>query len=134
MLENALSALPIVLAHLATALVIFALGMIVYKKLTPYSELELIREGNVAAGTALLGALIGMALPIAGALHSGLSVIDIGIWALVAVVLQLLSFLIVDRLLGGLKEPIEQGLVAAGLKLCGTHIAVGLITAAAIST
>lgn len=133
-LENAIQALPVVTAHLAAALVVFAIGMFIYKKVTPYHELQLIREGNDAAGTALLGALIGMALPIAAALNSGLSVLDIMIWAGIAVIIQLASFFVVDRLLGGLREPIEQGVVAAGLKLCGTHIAVGLITAAAIAT
>ena len=134
MLQNALSALPVVIMHLAAALLIFAIGMTVYKKITPYHELQLIKDGNNAAGTALLGALIGMALPVAAALHSSLSVPDIVIWAVIAVMIQLLAFFVVDRLLGGLRVPIEQGVVAAGLKLCGTHVAVGLITAAAIAT
>lgn len=134
MLQNAMVALPYLIAHIATAIVIFAVGMQIYKWLTPYHETSLIRAGNTAAGVAYAGASIGMALPIAAALHSGLSVLDIALWAAVAVAFQLLAFLLVDRMLGGVRQPIEDGVIAAGLKLGGTHVAVGLITAAAIAT
>jgi len=134
MLQNAMVAMPYLIAHVATAIVIFAIGMQIYKLLTPYHETTLIRAGNAAAGVAYAGASIGMALPVAAALHSGLGVLDIALWAGVAVAFQLLAFLVVDRMLGGVRQPIEDGIVAAGLKLGATHVSIGLITGAAIAT
>ena len=68
---------------------------------TPYNELALIRAGNNAAGIALAGALVGLALPVASALRSALHVYDIVIWGGAALLLQLTAYGIFHVVLRG---------------------------------
>jgi len=130
--ENALTALPVLVLHFAVANLVFVAGVGLYILVTPYHDLRLIREGNAAAGTALAGALIALALPVATALRYALSVQDIVVWGAIAVALQLAVFAVVSVLLRGIGRAIEAGEVASALKLAASQVSVGLINAAAI--
>ena len=57
---QALSTLPNFLIYLVSALACLLLFVTVYIRLTPFPEIKLIREGNHAAATAFIGALIGL--------------------------------------------------------------------------
>ena len=50
------------------ALALLAIFAAIYVRVTPYNEIALIREGNMAASISLSGALIGFVLPLASAI------------------------------------------------------------------
>jgi putative membrane protein len=133
LLTNAFNAVPVLVLHLVTAHLVLAAGVWLYVKITPYHELELIRAGNTAAGIALAGALMGLALPVAAALRSALHVYDIVIWGVIALLLQLAAYALFHHLLRDLPAAIAAGQIAQALHLATTHVAVGLLTAAAIA-
>lgn len=131
-LDSLVAGMPVMLTHFLAAIAIFVLGIAIYSKLTPFHELELIRQGNSAAGVSALGATLGLAIPIAGALAGSVNVVDLVLWGLAALVVQLLTFVIVAVVIRQLVEQINKGEMASALLLAGVQVSVGLINAAAV--
>lgn len=125
-----LDTLPNFLAYFVTALALFGLFASLYLRLTPYAELQLIRQGNLAAAIALLGALLGFALPLASSIAHSTGLLDMLVWGAVALLVQALVYLGAARLVPELKQGIAEGQVAHGLFLGGCALCVGLINAA----
>nr|WP_314433559.1 DUF350 domain-containing protein [uncultured Brevundimonas sp.] len=127
------SGFPIMVMHLVVSLLLLAAGATVYVMLTPWREIALIRQGNPAAAVAFAGVLLGLAIPLAVSMSVSNSVRDIAIWGVATVVLQLLSFRVVDLLLTGLPQRIKDGEVAAAVVLVGAKLATALIMSAALT-
>ena len=127
------SGFPLTLLQVSVALVILVAGAGVYAMSTPHREIQLIREGNTAAAVSFGGVLVGIALPLAFALAASTSVIEIALWGVTTIVVQLALFWVVDLLLRGLPQRIKQGEVAAAALLVGAKLAVAAILAAAVS-
>ena len=125
---------PVTLAHAGTTALLLFLGATLYVLLTPYKEIALIREGNGAAAVALGGVLIGLALPLAATMSASNSMLEIVVWGAATLVLQLLVFRIIDFLLTGLPQRIQEGGVSAAVLLVSAKLASALILAAAVST
>jgi putative membrane protein len=133
MIAHSISTLPSFLAYLGLALVILALFLRIYVWATPYREIALIREGNLAAAVSLSGALIGFALPVADVIRNSKDLVDLAVWAVVACVVQLLTYLAARFTLPHLAQDIPGGKVASGLFLAALSVGVGLINAACMS-
>lgn len=125
---------PTTLLHAAVAVLILFLAAALYILLTPHKEVALIRDGNAAAAVSLGGVLVGLAAPLALSLNSSTSLIEIIIWGISTVMVQLLVFRLVDLLLRGLPQRIQEGEVAAAALLVGAKLATALILAAAVAT
>ncbi len=125
--------LPVLVGQFAVTLALLGIGIACYMLLTPFDERRLVREGNVAAGVVVAGTLVALALPLAATLASSILTLDILLWGLVALVIQLLTFLAATALIRGLREMIESGNVAAAIVLIGIQLAVALLNAGAMS-
>lgn len=125
---------PTTLLHAGVAVLILFLGAALYVLLTPHKEVALIRDGNAAAAISLGGVLVGLAAPLALSLNSSTSLVEIVIWGVSTVMVQLLVFRLVDLLLRGLPQRIQEGEVAAAALLVGAKLATALILAAAVAT
>ncbi|MCG9916752.1 MAG: DUF350 domain-containing protein [Phenylobacterium sp.] len=124
---------PTTLLHAGVAVLILFLGAALYVLLTPHKEVALIRDGNAAAAISLGGVLVGLAAPLALSLNSSTSLVEIVIWGVSTVMVQLLVFRLVDLLLRGLPQRIQEGEVAAAALLVGAKLATALILAAAVA-
>ena len=122
----------VALLHAATTILILFAGAAFYVLMTPHKEISLIREGNAAAAVSLGGVLVGLSIPLAASLHSSISLIELCVWGISTVALQLLIFRLVDMLLRGLPQRIQEGEVAAAALLVGAKLATALIIAAAV--
>ena len=119
----------------AAAIAFFSAFKFLYQMVTPYSERELIRQGNTAAAIALGGALIGYVLPLASALSHTVSLPEFAAWALLAGVIQILLFVTVSRLVfRNLAVRIEAGEIAAAVYLAAISICAGLLNAACMTS
>jgi putative membrane protein len=127
------SGLPILLLHFLTTVALLVLGVACYALVTPFRERELIRQGNSAAGLVLAGALISLAIPLAATLATSGVWLDIVLWGSVAVLLQLITFMIFILLFRGLRAAIEAGNVAAASLLVGVQLAIALLNAGAMA-
>ncbi|OEC32609.1 putative membrane protein [Pseudomonas cuatrocienegasensis] len=121
------------LFYIVSAVVLLAFFQLVYTRITPHKEFELIREGNTAAAIALAGAVIGFALPVSSVISHAVSLLDFIVWALIAGVVQLLAFLAVSLVLKGLPGRIQKGEVAAGIYVAAIAVSVGLLNAACMT-
>ncbi len=132
-LETLWIGLPVLVLQLAITLLLLGAGVGCYMALTPFHEMRLVRAGNAAGGVVLMGAVVALAIPLAATLATSLVTLDILLWGLVAVVLQLLAFLLTAALFRGLRDMIEAGNVAAACVIAGVQIAVALINAGAMA-
>jgi putative membrane protein len=124
---------PITLIHAGVTLLVLVLGTVLYALLTPHKEVQLVREGNSAAALSLGGVMVGLAIPLAVSLKASTSVIEILIWGVATVMVQLLVFRVMDMLLKGLPQRIQEGEVSAAALLIGAKLATALIVAAAVA-
>ena len=124
---------PVTLLHFVVALVILAAAATLYILLTPHKEIALIRDGNTAAAVSLAGVLIGLAIPLAVSLKASTTTVDLALWGVATVMVQLLVFRVVDLILHGLPKRIQDDEMAAAAMLVGAKLASALILAAAVS-
>ena len=130
---NALgSGLPMLLLQFLLVLALLVAGIFIYMAITPFHERELLRNGNPAAATVLGGALVALAVPLAALLATTGALLDILVWGVVAVLLQLLTVAIVSHLFRGMRVMIEAGQVAGAIPLVAAQLSIGLLNAAAM--
>ncbi|RDZ26130.1 DUF350 domain-containing protein [Lysobacter silvisoli] len=128
-----LQGLPAFAGYFAIGLGYVALFLALYLQLTPHRELQLIRDGNLAAATALAGALLGFCLPLASAMAHSVSTLDLALWGAVALLAQAIAHGLVRWLLPGFPARIERGEQSAAVLSATLHLSVGLINAAAMT-
>lgn len=127
------SGFPVLVLHLAVTFALLGFGAVAYALLTPWKEVALIRQGNSAAAVAFGGVLLGLAIPLAVSLSVSTTVRDIVIWGVATLALQLSAFRVVDMILTGLPQRIQQGEIAAAILLVAGKLATALILAAALT-
>ena len=123
---------PLTLLHGGLTVIFLILGAALYILLTPHREIALIRDGNVAAAMSLGGVLLGLAIPLAISLTASTSIVEIVIWGASTVAVQLLVFRIVDLILHGLPQRIQEGEMASATLLVAAKLATAIILAAAM--
>ena len=121
------------LVYLAVSLTLLAVFVAIYIRVTPYREIALIREGNMAASFSLSGSLLGFIVPLASAVQHSVGLADMAIWGLIAMVVQLLTFVVVKILIPSLTIDIPANKGAAGFFLGSLSLGVGLLNAACMS-
>lgn len=109
------------------------LYMVLYLYVTPHREITLIRGDNLPAAVVLAGALLGFALPLAGALRIASGVRDVAAWAFIALVAQLAAYGVVALLLKNFTKRINRGEMAAAVLAAAAHVSVGLVNSAAMN-
>jgi putative membrane protein len=125
--------LPSFLLFMAAALVLVALFILIYIRITPHAEMALIRQGNTAAAVSFGGAVLGFAFPLAQAISQSANLLDLAIWALIALVVQLIIFWLSSALMRGAARKIEAGDMAAALFLAFMAVAGGMLNAASMT-
>jgi putative membrane protein len=125
--------LPVLLAQFAVTLALLGIGVACYTRLTPFAEMRLMRAGNTAAGIVLGGSFVALAIPLAATLATSLVTLDIVVWGVVALLLQLIAFFAASRLIPGLRAMIEENNTAAACMLVGIQVAVALLNAGAMA-
>ena len=131
---NMLNELPWFIAYMATAVALTLFYVVVYIRVTPHSEIKLIRENNLAASLAFAGSLIGFCLPLASAISNSLSLVDCAVWGVVALVVQIVVFYLVCLPIPKISERIEKGEIASGLWLGVSSLAGGILNAASMTS
>ncbi|MCR9269079.1 MAG: DUF350 domain-containing protein [Henriciella sp.] len=131
-LESFRQGFPDFLLMTGTAGVLLLVASTIYILLTPWKELALVRGGNGAAGLALAGAITGLAIPIASCLASSLTLVDLLLWGSVALLLQLLTYRIIDMILRDIPSRIQNDEAGAAIVLIASKLAVAMLLAAGL--
>lgn len=133
-LQWLVSAFPNFVRYVIVGFGLMGLFLLAYTLITPWREFTLIRAGNSAAATALMGALLGFCLPLANTIAQSSSVTDVVLWALVALGVQVIVHIVMRLMLPQLRAAIESGQTAAGITAGGFAACFGLINAACLTS
>ena len=127
-------AFPNFVRYVVVGFALAGLFLWVYALITPWREYRLIRAGDSAAAIALVGALLGFCLPLANTIAHSVSLTDVVLWSLVALVAQVAVHIAMRLLLPALKNAVEANELAAGITAGGFSTCFGLINAACLTT
>ena len=108
--------------------------VVLYTRVTRHNELALIKKNSTAAALAFSGSLIGFALPLASTMVNSVTVVEMVLWGLVALIVQVLVYLVIRLPMPRISERIEADEVAAGIWLGSCSIVAGILNAAAMTT
>ena len=128
-----LATLPNFLAYFAAAIALLAAFVAIYLYVTPYDEIRLIRNNNVAAAISLSGAVLGFAMPIANVIAHSDTLLDLLVWSVIAGLVQLAAWLVARVALPTLKEDIAANRVAPAVFVAALSLTIGLINAACMT-
>lgn len=125
--------LPNFLIYFAASVALTAIFLLVYMRVTPYREWELIRAGNNAAAISLSGAGLGFVLPLASTITHSVNWLDMVVWGVVAMIVQLGVFLLARVLKPQLNADIAAGRTAPAVSLAAMSVGVGILNAACLT-
>jgi putative membrane protein len=140
-LSLSLMGLPAFAMYMATGVAYMIAFMVIYSKITPHSEWSLMMNGNQAAAFAYGGSILGFTLPLYSAMTHSVNLIDFAIWALVALVVQLVAFFGLRMCLSifspagnpSLCKHIEEDHKAYGILAGAVFLSIGLLNAASMT-
>lgn len=125
---QSLTTLPSYLLFAVVMLGFLLLFILAYTAVTPYRDLALVRQGNTTAALTLGGAMIGFALPLMSVASHTSNIVDLAVWGVIALVSQLLVYVIGSRvLLPDFRAGVEADRTAYGILLASLSISVGLL-------
>jgi len=132
-LESFTTGFPVLILHFLVTVTMLTVGITSYIWMTPYPELKLIREGNVAAAISLGAAIVSLSVPLAFSMSVSVGIADIIVWGVVTLAILLVVYRIIDFLLKDLPARIEAGELGPAVLLAAVKLGVAAITAAAVS-
>jgi putative membrane protein len=132
-LHSLVAAFPNFARYVVVGFALAGVFLWIYTLVTPWSEVALIRAGNSAAATALVGGLLGFCLPLANTIAHSSSLTDVVVWSVVAAIVQIGVHVAMRYLLPGLTKAIEANEAAAGITAGGFAVCFGLINAACLT-
>ena len=132
MILQSLAGLPAFLVYFCTAIIAVVAYLLVYTRITPHNEFQLIRDNDPAAAIALGLSLLGFTLPVVSAIAHSANVLDCLIWATIALVVQIIVFFLVRVPVPKLSERIAAGELAPAIWLGLSSLAAGLLNAASM--
>jgi len=121
------------LVYLSVSMGLLGMFAAIYVRITPHREIELIRQGNIAAAYSFCGAFLGFIIPLSSAVRNSVSLVDMAIWGLIALVVQVANFLVVKLMVPRICENIAEGKEASGFFLGAFSLGVGMLNAACMT-
>ncbi|NJD91326.1 MAG: DUF350 domain-containing protein [Geobacter sp.] len=121
------------LGYFATATVLLMLFSLIYGKVTPYPEFNLIKQGKVAPAISFTGAMLGFVAPLASAVSHSIAILDMIVWAVIALTVQIGVFIALRLLFSSLCNAIADDSIAAAILLGGLSFSIGILNAACMT-
>lgn len=121
------------LIYIAVSFALLGLFLLVYTRVTPHREFQLIREGNVAAALSLGGAVLGFSLTLSSSIQHNATFDMFLLWAFGAFAVQVVAYLAVARALRNVSEAITADNRGMGALMGVISLAVGMVNAACLT-
>jgi putative membrane protein len=126
--------LPAFLLYFCVAGVLIVAYIFVYTWITPHDEFALIRNKVPGAAISLGMSTIGFALPLTSAIGHANDIVDMTIWGIVALVVQVIAYYLARIPMPDLSKRIADGELGPAIWLGCASVTAGLINAASMST
>lgn len=133
MVMQSLEGLPAFVAYFCLAVVLVIAFLLIYTRITPMNEFELIGKNVPGAAIALGLSLLGFSLPVASAMAHAANLIDCAIWGVIALLVQVLVFYAVRIPVPDLSKRIAAGDLAPAIWLGLASLTAGLLSAASMT-
>lgn len=124
------AALPHFLGYFGVSILLALAFLAFYVAITPHKEFTLIKAGNTAAATQLVGSFLGFAIPMAIVISHSVSILDMVIWGAVVLVIQLAVFFFISKFAPAIEKRIEDNCTASGVFVGGMGMGIGILQAA----
>jgi putative membrane protein len=128
-----LAGLPAFLAYFCVSLIIVIGYLLLYTRMTPHDEFDLIRNNVPGAAISLGLSLLGFSLPVASAIAHAVNIVDCVIWSLIALVVQVIVFYVAGIPIPDLSKRIAAGEIAPAIWLGLASLAAGVLSAASMT-
>ena len=129
-----LTSLSEFLVFFVVAAALTILFIVIYTRVTRHNELTLIKQNSTAAAIAFSGSLIGFGLPLASTMVNSVTVVEMVLWGMIALVVQVLVYLLIRLPMPRVSERIKADEVAAGIWLGSWSLVAGILNAASMTT
>ena len=133
MVMQSLQGFPAFVAYFCLAVALVIVFLLIYTRITPMNEFELIRKNVPGAAIALGLSLLGFALPLASAIAHTADLVDCAIWGVIALIVQLITFYAVRIPVPDLSGRIAAGELAPAIWLGLASLTAGLLSAASMT-
>src|ERR1700719_4831122 len=117
MILQSLAGLPAFLLYFCTAIIAVVAYLLVYTRVTPHDEFQLIRDNDPAAAIALGLSLLGFVLPVVSAIAHSANIVDCLIWSVIALIVQIAVYYLVKIPVPNLSAKIAAGELGAAIWL-----------------
>jgi len=134
MVLQSLSGLPAFLIYLVCASVLVGAYLFVYTWITAHNEFELLRANNSGAAISLGLSTIGFALPLTSSIAHADGILDMTIWGIIALIVQVGVYYLARIPVPDLSKRIENGEVAPAIWLGAASVTAGMLNAASMGT
>ena len=129
---NSLAGLPAFLIYFCVAGVLVTAYLFVYTWVTPHDEFSLLRANNPAAALSLGLSVVGFALPLTSSIGHSDGIVDMTIWGIVALAVQIAAYFLARIPMPDLSTRIANGEIAAAIWLGAASVAAGVLNAASM--
>jgi len=132
MVLQSLEGLPAFLIYFIVALVLVAAYLFVYTWITAHDEFALLKANNTSAAIALGLSLVGFVLPLTSSIGHADGVVDMTIWGVIALIVQVGVYYAARMAVPNLSTRIEAGEIAPAIWLGAASVAAGMLNAASM--
>jgi putative membrane protein len=129
---NSLAGLPAFLIYFCVAGVLVTAYLFVYTWVTPHDEFSLLRANNPAAALSLGLSVVGFALPLTSSIGHSDGIVDMTIWGIVALAVQIAAYFLARIPVPDLSTRIANGELASAIWLGSASVAAGMLNAASM--
>jgi putative membrane protein len=133
MVLQSLEGLPAFVAYFCLSAGLVIAFLLIYTRLTPINEYELIGKNVPGAAIALGLSLFGFALPVASAVAHATDIVDCAIWGVIALAVQIGTFYAARIPVPNLSNRIAAGDLAPAIWLGLASLTAGLLSAASMT-
>ena len=134
MVLQSLSGLPAFLIYLIVALVLVGVYLYFDLWITPHDEFALVRADKPGAAISLGLSMVGFALPLTSSIAHSDNIVDMVIWGVIALLVQIGAYFLARLPIPDLSQRIAHGEIAPAIWLGAASVTAGLINAASMTT
>ena len=134
MVLQSLEGLPAFAIYFVVAAVLVSAYLYAYTWITAHDEFALLNANNASAAVALGLSMIGFALPLTSSIGHANSVVDMTVWGIIALIVQIGVYYAARLAVPNLSERIEAGELAPAIWLGTASVAAGMLNAASMGT
>ncbi len=130
---KSLSGIVAFLQYFGAGIVLLVVFIVVYGLITPYREFGLIKEGKTAPAISFGGAILGYVFPMYNAIAHSVNLLDMIIWATIALVVQIAVFLVLRVVFHSIIKDIADDKTGPAIFVAFVSIAIGILNAACMT-